>query len=89
MEKQQIVKELEELLSHLGGEMQRICDLDTGLELLSLLGIFLKAFHYLLIEEFEHYRNHQDSCRSYFLNILCDVLETFADGNCSTSVNLA
>ena len=84
-----VVDLLEELSSHLVGKMQCISELDTLLELLCLFGICVDALHNLLVEELEHDRNHKDTGRLDFLDVLGDVPQSFADGNCRASVDLA
>ena len=79
---------LEEFLSHLGRKVQSIRELNTLLELLGLLGISVYTLHDLLVEELEHYGNHENSSRSCFLQILRDIAETFADSDRCSSVNL-
>ena len=80
---------LEELSSHLVGKMQSISELDTLLKLLCLLGVSVDALHYLLVEQLEHDRNHKDTSRLNFLDVLGDVSQSFADGNRGSSIDLA
>ena len=84
-----IVDRLEELAPHRNRKMQSFCELHACLEFLSLLGVFLKSLLDLLVEELEHYWNHEDTCRSYFLKVLCDVAQAFADTYCRASIDLA
>ena len=84
-----IVDGLKELTAHRYRKVQSVGELHTCLQLLCFCRIFFKALLDLLIEQFEHYRNHEDTCRSYFLKVLSNVAETFANTDCRAAINLA
>ena len=68
---------------------QEAAELDSCLELLCRLGISIDLLHDGLVEHFEHYRHHEDTCRPCFLDVGCNVLETLADGDSRSAVHLA